>query len=154
MFVDIRVQTEDFSVAQEYQALRERMPSDTGAVATFIGLVRDLAGDAEGQTLHLEHYPGMTERSIADIVERAAGKWPLTDVVVVHRVGELHPQAQIVYVQVASGHRDEAFAACSFIMDFLKTDAIFWKREDTSVGSRRLEANAGDRERASAWKTD
>lgn len=158
MFVDIRVQAEDFSVADEFLALRRRMSGNTGAVASFAGLVRDAgpAADihvAEVQTLYLEHYPGMTERSIGDIVKQAAERWPLNDVVVIHRVGELAPLAQIVFVQVASGHRSAAFAACTFIMDYLKTAAIFWKREDTAAGRRWVEVTDEDRERAAAWAT-
>ncbi len=93
----------------------------------------------------------MTERSIAAIVEKAAARWPLLDVVVVHRVGDLAPQAQIVLVQVAASHRSAAFAACQFVMDYLKTDAVFWKREDTDRGSTWVEATTGDRDRVSGW---
>ena len=163
MFVDIRVQAEDFSVADEYRALRQRMPESTGAVASFAGLVRGAVTDADSQaadsqaaevqTLYLEHYPGMTEGSIGDIVKQAAERWPLNDVVVIHRIGELAPLAQIVFVQVASRHRSAAFAACTFIMDYLKTAAIFWKREDTAAGRRWVEVTDEDRERAYAWET-
>lgn len=158
MFVDIRVQAEDFSVADEYRALRQRMPESTGAVASFAGLVRGAVTAAnpqaaEVQTLYLEHYPGMTEGSIGDIVKQAAERWPLDDVVVIHRIGELAPLAQIVFVQVASRHRSAAFAACTFIMDYLKTAAIFWKREDTAAGRRWVEVTDEDRERAYAWET-
>lgn len=158
MQLDVRVQERDFDVGEEYAALRRRMGAHTGAVATFVGLVRDLApaAQADGHTrvrgLHLEHYPGMTERSIGAIVEKAEARWPLLDVVVIHRVGNLEPQAQIVYVQVASSHRDAAFAACEFVMDYLKTDAVFWKREDTDRGSHWVEATAADRGRVSGWQ--
>jgi molybdopterin synthase catalytic subunit len=174
----IRVQAEDFSVAVEYQALRARLPAHAGAVATFVGLVRDLHGaggeasstpdaaasapaDAAAagtppdpvRALHLEHYPGMTERSIAAIAEQAEARWPLLDLLVIHRVGTLAPEAQIVFVQVASSHRAAAFAACEFVMDHLKTDAVFWKREDTSTGSHWVIATADDRDRVGDWRT-
>ena len=154
MNVEIRVQQDDFSVAAEYEGLLSRLPAGTGAIASFAGLVREMAGDDDVETLFLEHYPGMTERSISDIVSRAGERWPLSDVLVIHRVGELGPCAQIVLVQVASGHRAAAFAACEYIMDYLKTDAIFWKREMTGGGSRWIESTAEDRERAVAWKRD
>jgi molybdopterin synthase catalytic subunit len=150
--VDIRVQEADFDPGAELAAARSRLGGSAGAVATFIGLVRDRAGpDEPVGTLHLEHYPGMTENSIRAIVDRALERWPLLDVVVVHRVGDLAPSAQIVYVQVASAHRAAAFAACEYLMDFLKTDAVFWKREDSPAGSRWVEATGADRRRTSAW---
>lgn len=162
MGLTVRVQSADFDVAAEYGALLERLSGRAGAVATFVGLVRDLHGDSRSDprgeapaavtALHLEHYPGMTERSIEAIVRQAGSRWPLQDVVVVHRVGELAPQAQIVYVQVAAGHRAAAFAACEFVMDYLKTDAVLWKREDGATGSRWIEATADDRSRVSGWK--
>ena len=155
MHLDVRVQEQDFDVGAEYRALRRRLPAHTGAVASFIGLVRDLAppGAPAGEVrrLHLEHYPGMTERSIADIAAKAEARWPLLDLVVVHRVGDLPPTAQIVFVQAASSHRAAAFAACEFVMDYLKTDAVFWKREDTDAGSRWVEATGEDRHRLSGW---
>lgn len=150
--VDIRVETRDFDPGAELAAARRRLGGAAGAVATFIGLVRDRA--APGQpvaTLHLEHYPGMTENSIRAIVDRALSRWPLLDVVVVHRVGDLAPSEQIVFVQVASAHRAAAFAACEFLMDFLKTDAVFWKREDSPDGRRWIESTGDDCRRAEAW---
>jgi molybdopterin synthase catalytic subunit len=156
--LDVRVQEGDFDVGAEYAALRRRLPVHTGAVASFVGLVRDLApeqqageGAAQVQGLHLEHYPGMTERSIAAIARNAEQRWPLLDLVVIHRVGNLPPVAQIVYVQVASSHRAAAFSACEFVMDYLKTDAVFWKREDTNRGSHWVEATSADRSRVSGW---
>lgn len=152
MHRDIRVQEADFSVADEYAALRERLGSDSGAIATFTGLVREHAGSADAVAgLHLEHYPGMTERSIEAIVQDAEARWTLLDAVIIHRVGHLTPREQIVFVQVAAGHRPAAFAACEFIMDYLKTAAVFWKREDTAAGSRWVEATASDRGRVSGW---
>ncbi len=154
MYRQIRVQEQDFSVADEYRAARERLGARAGAVASFVGLVRDLrstAADDAVEALYLEHYPGMTERSIEAIVAEAAGRWPLLDVVVIHRVGRLDPAAQIVLVQAASAHRSAAFAACEFIMDYLKTEAVFWKREESGGGSRWVEATAEDRHRVSDW---
>jgi molybdopterin synthase catalytic subunit len=149
--IDIRVQEADFSPAQEYEAARSRLGGSAGAIATFVGLVRDHAGDAPVSVLHLEHYPGMTERSIGAIVEEAAARWAVLDVVVIHRVGPLRATDQIVYVQVASAHRAAAFAACEFIMDYLKTEAVFWKRETGADGSRWIEATGEDRERLRNW---
>lgn len=157
MKLDVRVQEADFDVGAEYAALRQRLPAHTGAVASFVGLVRDLApGTATTpdrvRGLHLEHYPGMTERSIAAIAGQAEQRWPLLDLVIIHRVGDLPPEAQIVYVQAASSHRAAAFAACEFVMDYLKTDAVFWKREDTDRGSQWVEATEDDRSRVTGWR--
>lgn len=159
MTVTVRIQNGDFDVGGELSALRARLGASVGAVASFIGLVRDAGLSAAGErpavrTLHLEHYPGMTERSIEAIVAEAEARWPLLDVVVIHRVGSLPPEAQIVYVQVASAHRAAAFAACEFVMDYLKTDAVFWKREDTDAGSSWVEATSGDRRRVEGWRQD
>ena len=123
------------------------MTGKVGAIATFVGLVRDQ--HANVKSLTIEHYPGMTEQSIVTIVESATKRWPLDDVVIVHRVGELAALEQIVFVQVASGHRAAAFAACEFLMDYLKTDAVLWKRE----GTRWLEASSADKDRTRAWET-
>lgn len=145
------METGDFDAGAELDALYRRAGGSLGAVATFIGLVRDRFEDATVTALHLEHYPGMTERSIQEIVAGAAGRWPLLDVVVVHRVGELLPRAQIVYVQVASSHRDAAFAAAEYVMDYLKTDAVFWKREAQQSAGRWVESTAEDRARRRKW---
>ena len=153
MQVSIRIQEDDFSIDDEYLALRTRMAGKVGAIASFVGLVRDRHADSEVTSLTIEHYPGMTEQSITTIVESAAQRWPLEDVVIVHRVGELAASEQIVFVQVASGHRAAAFAACEFLMDYLKTDAVLWKREVTRDQTRWLEASSEDRHRAHAWKT-
>lgn len=149
--VAIRVQAADFSPAAEYDGVRARLGGRMGAVASFVGLVRDHAGDESVSVLHLEHYPGMTERSIAAIVEQAMQRWPVFDVVVVHRVGALAAAEQIVFVQVAAGHRGAAFGACEFIMDYLKTEAVFWKREAGAAADRWIEATAEDRERVREW---
>jgi molybdopterin synthase catalytic subunit len=150
--VEIRVEEADFDVGAELSALYDRADGSLGAVATFVGLVRDRDGAEAVTALTLEHYPGMTEKSIGAIVEEASGRWPLSDVLVIHRVGELHGRSQIVYVQVASGHRAAAFAGAEFIMDYLKTDAVFWKRESRSEANRWVEATAEDRERRGAWQ--
>lgn len=154
MRVAIRIQTEDFCAATEYAALRERGGGSLGAIVNFIGLVREQAGDRPISALHLEHYPGMTESSIRAIVDDAATRWPLHDVLVIHRVGSLPPGDQIVLVQVGSVHRAAAFGACEMIMDYLKTDAVFWKREDSPAGDRWVEATGEDRERVSVWRGD
>ncbi|HEX7036155.1 MAG TPA: molybdenum cofactor biosynthesis protein MoaE [Pseudomonadales bacterium] len=154
MHLDVRVQTGDFDVAGEYAALRGRLPPGAGAVASFVGLVRDVAPAAGAEpvrALYLEHYPGMTERSIRAIAGQAQQRWPLLDLVVIHRVGRLEPTEQIVFVQAAASHRAAAFAACEFVMDYLKTDAVFWKREDTDAGGRWVEATRDDRRRVNAW---
>jgi molybdopterin synthase catalytic subunit len=148
---EIRVSEADFDAGAELTALYARAGGALGAVATFVGLVRDQYDGERVSTLHLEHYPGMTERSIDAIVDKALARWPLLDVLVVHRVGALDACAQIVYVQVGSGHRDAAFAAAEFIMDYLKTEAVFWKRESGGNGERWVESTEEDRQRRAAW---
>jgi len=146
----VRVQTGDFDVAREIAALRA---GDTrvGAVAAFIGLVRDINDAAAVSTLTLEHYPGMTEKALAQIVDEAKSRWSVYDALVVHRVGELKPTDQIVLVVVTGAHRGEAFAACEFIMDYLKTRAPFWKKEQTPAGERWVEARTSDDDAAARW---
>jgi molybdopterin synthase catalytic subunit len=151
MTVAVRIQEADFSPAEEYDAMRTRHPGRIGAVVNFVGLVRDQSGGEAVSILHIEHYPGMTEQSIADIVATAEGRWRLDDVVVIHRVGDLAPEAQIVFVQIASAHRADAFAACEFIMDYLKTDAVLWKREATPQESTWLQASKEDHTRRAGW---
>lgn len=147
----ILVQESDFDPGAEIAALHAGQPR-VGAVASFVGLVRDVnEGDAVS-TLTLEHYPAMTEKSLRGIVDEAMGRWSLLDVTVIHRVGLLNPLDRIVFVGVASGHRGEAFAACEFIMDFLKTRAPFWKKEGTPQGDRWVEARATDDEAAERWQ--
>jgi molybdopterin synthase catalytic subunit len=147
----VRVQEADFDVSAELDALTAGR-RDVGALASFVGLVRD---SNEGSGVHgmtLEHYPGMTEKALEDICGEAAARWEVLDAVVIHRVGALKPGDRIVMVGVASGHRGDAFAACEFIMDYLKTRAPFWKREDTPQGSRWVEARASDDASAQRWK--
>jgi molybdopterin synthase catalytic subunit len=147
----VRVQTEDFDIAAEIAALRRGNPK-IGAIASFIGVVRDVNdGDAVAE-MTLEHYPGMTERSIEEIITQARGRWKIFDALVIHRVGTLKPADQIVLVVVTSGHRGDAFAACEFIMDYLKTSAPFWKKETTPAGARWVEARATDDIAAERWR--
>ncbi len=146
----VRVQTGDFDVAREIAALRAGDPR-VGAVAAFIGLVRDINDAAAVTTLTLEHYPGMTEKALARIVDEAKARWSVYDALVVHRVGELKPTDQIVLVVVTGAHRGEAFAACEFIMDYLKTRAPFWKKEQTPAGERWVEARTSDDDAAARW---
>lgn len=148
-YVEVQVCSEDFSVAGEAAAMRDRQGGRAGAYATFVGLVR--AAEAGDTVLHLEHYPGMTERSIERIAQLACERWSLLDLVVIHRVGGLPAGEQIVFVGVASGHRPDAFAACEFVMDYLKTDAVFWKREQGQSGSHWIESTDSDRERQRRW---
>ncbi len=147
----VRVQTGDFDVAHELSALRDG-DSRVGAVAAFIGTVRDVGESARIEAMTLEHYPGMTERALAAIVDEAKSRWDIVDVLVIHRVGELKPADQIVLVGVTSAHRGEAFAACEFIMDYLKTRAPFWKKEHTPAGVRWVDARASDDEAAARWQ--
>ena len=139
----ISVQKEDFDLGGEVKAISG--DARIGAVASFVGLVRDVA-------MTLEHYPGMTERAIAKIVDEAKSRWQVMDCTVIHRYGALKPNDQIVLVAVASGHRGDAFAACEFIMDYLKTQAPFWKKEQTAEGARWVEAKAADDQAADRWK--
>jgi molybdopterin synthase catalytic subunit len=148
----IRVQHEDFDAGGEINRMRMARP-DTGAVAAFVGQVRDLnEGDAvSGMTL--EHYPGMTEKALEGIVEQAKSRWDIFDALVIHRIGELKPLDQIVLVVVSGAHRGEAFAACEFIMDYLKTEAPFWKKEQTGRGDRWVEARTSDESAKQRWTT-
>ena len=146
----ISVQAEAFDLGVEVDALRAGR-LDVGAVASFVGCARDV-NDGSGVTaMTLEHYPGMTEKALAALVDEAARRWPLIDLTVIHRVGRLLPGDPIVLVAVASRHRGEAFAACEFIMDFLKTQAPFWKKEETADGARWVEARASDDAAAARW---
>ena len=147
----VRVQTENFDVGREIAALRANNPQ-VGAVASFVGIVRDLSAGDTISTLTLEHYPGMTEKALAQICAEAKSRWDIYDTLVIHRVGELKPTDQIVLVAVTSAHRGEAFTACQFIMDYLKTRAPFWKKEETPQGERWVEARTSDDEAASRWR--
>ncbi len=146
----VRVQTEDFDAGAELAQLRAGR-ADVGAVASFIGVVRDNNDGARVGTMMLEHYPGMTEKSIQAIIDEAKSRWGVFDATVIHRVGELKPRDQIVLVAVSGSHRGEAFAACEFIMDYLKTRAPFWKKEQTPGGANWVEARATDDVAAARW---
>lgn len=146
----VRVQQEDFDVGAEIAAFRRADPG-IGAIASFIGLVRDVnEGDAIAG-LSLEHYPGMTEKALAGIIEEAKQRWDIIDALVIHRVGALKPLDQIVLVVVSGAHRGASFDACEFIMDYLKTRAPFWKKEQTTQGARWVEARASDDQAAERW---
>ncbi|WP_243633716.1 molybdopterin synthase catalytic subunit MoaE [Motiliproteus coralliicola] len=145
----IQVQTQSFDVGTEFDRLRDENGS-VGAVVFFTGLVRDLADDPL-QEMVLEHYPGMTERCLADIVEQARQRWPLLHVSLIHRVGALKPNDLIVYVGVSSAHREAAFAACEFIMDYLKKDAPFWKKERSESREHWVEQKDSDLQAAKRW---
>jgi molybdopterin synthase catalytic subunit len=145
----IQVQEEDFDIAEVNRELAAGR-SDVGAVASFIGLVRDMPQNRL-QKMTLEHYPGMTEKSLGKIAETAQQRWKILDVAIIHRVGELKPADQIVLVSVISAHRKAAFAACEFIMDYLKTDAPFWKKETNEQGENWVEAKASDNEARGKW---
>lgn len=146
----VRIQTEDFDAAEEWRACRARCGGRGGALVAFGGLVRDQA--AAVRSLYLEHYPGMTEQSIERIVAAAGERWPLLDVTVIHRVGDLRPTEQIVLVLVAAAHRADAFAGCAFLVDYLKTDAVLWKKERRVAGDAWLQATAADRSRRDGWR--
>ena len=146
----IRVQTEDFDLTTELAALRSGQ-TQVGAVVTFVGTVRDMNEGDQVSEMELEHYPGMTEKALEDIVAQAKSRWPLFDALVIHRVGPLKPLEQIVLVAVTSAHRGEAFAACEFIIDYLKTQAPFWKKEQTPQGARWVDARVADDQALAKW---
>ena len=146
----IRIQTEDFDAGAEIAKVRAGDPK-VGAVASFVGVCRDANDGDAVATMTLEHYPGMTEKALAGIVDEAMARWKVMHVTVIHRVGELKPTDQIVLVVVAGAHRGEAFAACEFIMDYLKTRAPFWKKEVTPEGARWVDARVTDDDAAARW---
>jgi molybdopterin synthase catalytic subunit len=148
--MQIRVQTDPFDLGQEVDALRAGR-LDVGAVASFVGYARDI-NDGSGVTaMTLEHYPGMTEKALATLADEAAARWSLIDATIIHRVGRLLPGEPIVLVAVASRHRGDAFAACEYLMDALKTRAPFWKKEETPDGERWVDARASDDAAAARW---
>ncbi len=149
--MSVRVQQADFDVGAELTALRAG-DARVGALASFVGLVRDVSHGTGVSEMTLEHYPGMTEKALEAIVEEAKSRWDLYGALVIHRVGPLRPCDQIVLVAVTSAHRGEAFAACEFIMDYLKTRAPFWKRETTPHGARWVDARESDDSAASRWE--
>ena len=147
----VRVQTADFDLSEEVRALRAGRP-EVGAVVTFVGTVRDMNEGASVAELELEHYPGMTEKALEAIVAKALARFRLADALVVHRVGPMRPQEQIVLVVTLSAHRGEAFAACEFIMDYLKSEAPFWKKEQTPDGARWVDARSSDEAALKRWQ--
>ncbi|MBW7925855.1 MAG: molybdopterin synthase catalytic subunit MoaE [Burkholderiaceae bacterium] len=146
----VRVQTEDFDVGAEIDALRAGNLK-VGAIATFVGTVRDVNEGAGVGSMTLEHYPGMTERALEEICAQARSRWNVYDTLVVHRYGPLEPGDRIVLVVVTSAHRGEAFDACEFIIDYLKTQAPFWKKEATAQGERWVQAREADDHAAARW---
>lgn len=147
----VRVQQEDFDVGAELAALTAG-DARVGAVASFVGLVRDRNDGDQVAGMTLEHYPGMTEKALEQIVAEAKLRWTLYDVLVIHRVGPLKPTDRIVFVATTSAHRGEAFAACEFVMDYLKTQAPFWKREETPDGARWVDARETDDLALKRWE--
>ena len=147
----IRVQEADFDVGAEFARLTAGR-TGIGGVAAFVGLVRDLTGGEATGAMTLEHYPGMTERQIAEIEAEARRRWPLEEVTIIHRHGRLEPGDRIVLVLTASAHREAALEACHFLIDWLKTKAPFWKREEAAGGERWVEARASDDLAAARWK--
>ena len=146
----VRVQPGDFDAGIEMAAMRRGNPK-IGAIASFVGVVRDLNEGADVAEMTLEHYPGMTEKALEKMVAEARARWDIYDALVVHRVGTLKPSDQIVLVVVASAHRGEAFQACEFLMDYLKTRAPFWKKEKTPDGVRWVDARTADDAAADRW---
>jgi molybdopterin synthase catalytic subunit len=148
----VRIQTEDFDLSTEVAALRAHDPA-VGAVASFVGTVRDRNGGAPGEVsaMELEHYPGMTEKSIEAMIDEALARFDIRAASVVHRVGPLLPRDQIVLVGVTSAHRGQAFQACEFLMDYLKTQAPFWKKESTADGARWVDARVADDAALARW---
>jgi molybdopterin synthase catalytic subunit len=147
----VRVQAEDFDTGRELDALTAGR-TDVGGLASFVGLVRATNEGHAVRGMTLEHYPGMTEKALEEICAQAHARWDLIDTLVIHRVGALEPGDRIVLVAVASAHRGQAFEACEFVMDFLKTRAPFWKKEDTPEGGRWVEARASDDVAAGRWR--
>lgn len=149
--MSIVVQSACFDPGQMLNQLHAKQ-SDIGAVVTFVGYVRDFNQGREVAGMLLEHYPGMTEKALQKIAEDAANRWPLLGVEVLHRVGRLAPGEPIVFVGVSSAHREAAFDACHFIIDYLKTRAPFWKKENTPAGPAWVEAREGDRDALDRWQ--
>jgi molybdopterin synthase catalytic subunit len=151
----VTIQEADFDSAALVAAIRKRTAGEAGALVTFTGYVRDYTPDAPTHTLFLEHYPGMCEREIEQLCDTASKRWQVRDCLVVHRVGELRNSDQIVFIAVASAHRGNAFRACEYIIDALKTRAPFWKRETLSSGERFwVQQHTADADKTSAWEAE
>jgi molybdopterin synthase catalytic subunit len=148
--VSISIQTADFDTAAELAALRANS-RNAGALVSFTGLVRDFSGDEKIEHIELEHYPGMSEKALGKIIAEAKQRWSLLGVRIIHRIGKLLPGERIVLVATASEHRSDAFAACEFIIDYLKTNAPFWKKEQTAHGAHWLETKESDGQRSARW---
>jgi len=148
--MSIRIQEKDFDISAEIAGLRKGDPR-VGAVVSFLGAVRDMNDGSQVKGMTLEHYPGMTEKALQEILDQAKARWDIYQTLVIHRVGPLLPEDQIVLVVVTSAHRGEAFAACEFIMDYLKTAAPFWKKEDTSEGARWVDSRVTDAAAMERW---
>ena len=146
----VRVQTADFDLTAELAQLRAADPG-VGAIVSFVGTVRDLNEGASVAQMELEHYPGMTEQSIGTIIDQARARWPIQGALVIHRVGPLLPMEQIVLVAVTSAHRGQSFQACEFLMDYLKTQAPFWKKEQTPQGAQWVDARVSDDQALAKW---
>jgi molybdopterin synthase catalytic subunit len=146
----IRIQEKDFDISTEIATLRKGDPR-VGAVVSFLGTVRDMNDGSQVKGMTLEHYPGMTEKALQEILNQAKARWDIYQTLVIHRIGPLLPEDQIVLVAVTSAHRGEAFAACEFIMDYLKTAAPFWKKEDTPEGARWVDARVTDDATMARW---
>ena len=147
----IRIQETDFDLTTEITNLRQG-DLQVGAVVSFLGTVRDMNEGSQVKAMTLEHYPGMTEKALHDIIDQAKTRWDIRKTLVIHRVGRLLPEDQIVLVAVTSAHRGEAFAACEFIMDYLKTAAPFWKKEETPEGGRWVDARITDEAAMARWE--
>jgi molybdopterin synthase catalytic subunit len=147
----IKIQENDFDINAEIAALRKG-DLRVGAVVTFLGTVRDMNDGSQVKAMTLEYYPGMTEKALQEILDQAKARWEIYQTLVIHRVGPLLPEDQIVLVAVTSAHRGEAFAACEFIMDYLKTAAPFWKKEDTPSGARWVDARVTDEAAIARWE--
>ena len=148
--MSIRIQETDFDLSTEIAQLRQG-DSRVGAVVSFLGTVRDMNEGSQVKGMTLEHYPGMTEKALEEILDQAKSRWDIQKTLVIHRVGPLLPEDQIVLVAVTSAHRGEAFSACEFIMDYLKTAAPFWKKEDTLEGGRWVDARVSDDAAMARW---
>jgi len=151
MYLKVSVQPGDFDVGAELQQLRAATPQ-AGALVNFVGLVRDVSTDGQVSEMVIEHYPGMTEKALQQIAQQAMQRWPLLGIRLIHRVGSLTAQAQIVLVAATSLHRQAAFEACAFMMDYLKTEAPFWKKEVGDFGQHWVEARVSDEQAKQQWK--
>ena len=149
--IQVRIQHDDFDLAAEYLRLRQENPG-AGAIVTFTGLVRDFNAEGGVKSLFLEHYPAMTEKSLHRIIDQAIGRWQLSAITVIHRIGRIHAEEQIVMVAVAAAHRHDAFAVAEFVMDYLKTEAPFWKREQGEDGEQWVDGKESDQRARERWR--